>query len=151
MSKKIIRIGGASGYWGETIMSVPQLLSGGKLDYLVFDYLAEITISIMARAKAADTQKGYAVDFVSSTLKSNLMEIAKQGIKVISNAGGVNPEACGVAIRDIVSELGLDLKVAVITGDDILPRLRTNPQGKAYAQILLDHPIPIPAKMVETI
>jgi hypothetical protein len=123
MSGKTIRIGGASGYWGESDMATPQLLKGGQLDYLVFDYLAEITMSIMARARAADPEKGYALDFVSVVLKQNLPEIAKQGVKVLSNAGGVNPEACGEAIRALVRDLGLDLKVAVITGDDVRERL----------------------------
>jgi len=130
--KKIIKIGGASGYWGDSDIAVPQLLAdcvaSGRadetandgLDYIVFDYLAEITMSIMARARAADPEKGYAVDFVSSVLKKNLPEIAAQGVKIISNAGGVNPEACGTAIRQLIRELGLDLQVAVITGDDIL-------------------------------
>ncbi len=129
MSGKTIRVGGASGYWGESDMATPQLLAGGNLDYLVFDYLAEITMSIMARARAADPQKGYALDFVTAVLKPNLAEIAKQGITVVSNAGGVNPTACGAAIRDLVKEQGLDLKVAVITGDDVLDRLKSGDLG----------------------
>jgi Acyclic terpene utilisation family protein AtuA len=129
MSGKRIRVGGASGYWGESDMATPQLLAGGKLDYLVFDYLAEITMSIMARARAADPNKGYALDFVSAVLKPNLVEIAKQDVTVISNAGGVNPQACGAAIRELVKELGLDLKVAVITGDDVLARLKSGELG----------------------
>jgi hypothetical protein len=129
MTGKTIRVGGASGYWGESDMATPQLLAGGKLDYLVFDYLAEITMSIMARARAADPKRGYAPDFVSAVLKPNLVEIAKQGVTVISNAGGVNPQACGAAIRELVKELGLDLKVAVITGDDVLDRLKSGDLG----------------------
>ena len=129
MSGKTIRVGGASGYWGESDMATPQLIAGGKLDYLVFDYLAEITMSIMARARAADPNKGYALDFVSAVLKPNLVEITKQGVTVISNAGGVNPQACGAAIRELVQELGLDLKVAVITGDDVLGRLKSGDLG----------------------
>lgn len=124
MGEKTIRIGGASGYWGESDVATPQLLASGKIDYLVFDYLAEVTMSIMARAKAADPNKGFAIDFVSSVLKGNMPEIARQGIKVISNAGGMNPHACADAIRKLVGELGLDLKVAVVAGDDFLPRLR---------------------------
>ncbi len=122
---KIVRIGGASGYWGDSDMAVPQLLGSGDLDYLVFDYLAEITMSIMARARASDPEKGYAVDFVSSVLKQNLPQIATQGVKVISNAGGVNPEACGKAIGSLVQDLGLSLRVAVVTGDDIIELLHS--------------------------
>ncbi len=127
--KKIVRIGGASGYWGESDMAVPQFLAAGGLDYIVFDYLAEITMSIMARARAADPEKGYALDFVSSVLKKNLTEIAAQNVKIISNAGGVNPEACARAIRHLIRDLGLDLRVAVVTGDDILGSFRDGTYG----------------------
>lgn len=129
MSDKVIRIGGASGYWGESDMATPQLLKAGGLDYIVYDYLAEITMSIMARARAADPDKGYALDFVSNVLKTNLSEIAKQGVKILSNAGGVNPVACGQAIEKLVAELGLDLKVAVITGDDVVEDLKQGTFG----------------------
>jgi hypothetical protein len=85
---KSIKIGGASGFWGDSVIATPQLLNGNKLDFIVYDYLAEITMSIMARARAKDSTKGYAVDFVSSVLKLNLKQIAKQKIKILSNAGG---------------------------------------------------------------
>ena len=114
-----VRIGGASGYWGDSNMSTAQLLSAG-VDYLVYDYLAEITMSIMARARAKDAAKGYAPDFVSEVLKPNLKEISEKGVKVISNAGGVNPNACGEAIRTLVKAQNLSLTVAVVTGDDLL-------------------------------
>lgn len=120
MTAKTVRIGGASGYWGESAMATPQLLAASGLDYIVFDYLAEITMSIMARAKAKDPNAGYATDFITAVLQPNLKEIARQGVKIIANAGGVNPAACGAAARALVKQLGLDLKVAVITGDDLM-------------------------------
>lgn len=105
-------------------MAVPQFLdaieSGQPLDYIVFDYLAEITMSILARQLSVDAAKGYASDFVQSALAPHLSRIAAHGVKIISNAGGVNPSACGQAVREAVKAAGLDLKVAVITGDDIL-------------------------------
>ena len=119
---RIIRIGGASGFWGESSLATAQLLGDGALDYLVYDYLAEITMSIMARARAADPALGYAVDFVTAALKPNLDEIARQGVKVISNAGGMNPQACAEAVRQLLEAAGLELRVAVVSGDDMLPR-----------------------------
>ena len=119
----MIRIGGATGYWGEADLALPQFLAEGDLDFIVFDYLAEITMSIMARAKAADPEKGYATDFVSAIVAPHLRAIAESGVKLISNAGGVNPEACGRAIRQLIDDAGLSLKVAVITGDDLMPKL----------------------------
>lgn len=123
---KIIRIGGASGFWGESDMAVPQFLKAGidqpPLDYIVFDYLAEITMSIMARARTKNPDMGYAVDFVSAVIKPHIGALAKQGIKLVSNAGGTNPVACAAAVRAVIAEAGLDLKVAVITGDDLTPR-----------------------------
>ncbi len=120
MPGKEIRIGGASGYWGESAMATPQLLKAGGLDFIVFDYLAEITMSIMARAKAKDPNAGYATDFITAVLKPNLKEIAAQGVKLIANAGGVNPKSCANAARAAIADAGLDLKVAVITGDDLM-------------------------------
>ena len=120
MADKTIKIGGATGFWGETDMAMAQFLREGDLDYIVFDYLAEITMSIMARARASDPKLGYATDFVSAIVKPNLKHLASSGIKLISNAGGVNQEACGNSLRNVISEAGLDLKVVVITGDDLL-------------------------------
>ena len=119
---KSIRIGGASGFWGDSVVATPQLLSNNNLDFIVYDYLAEITMSIMARARTKDPEKGYAVDFVSSVLKLNLRQIADQKIKILSNAGGVNPESCAQAIRELIAEQKLDLKVSVVLGDDLMDK-----------------------------
>ena len=116
-----LTIGGASGFWGETAQSVPQLLRHEGLDVLVFDYLAEITMSILARAKAKDETAGYARDFVTDAMAPNLNDIAKRNIKVLSNAGGLNPAACARALRTEITRLGLDLKVATVEGDDLVP------------------------------
>lgn len=118
-----IRIGGASGFWGEASHATGQLLKTETLDFIVYDYLAEITMSIMARARAKDPALGFATDFVSAALAPNLSEVARQGVRIVSNAGGVNPRACGEAVRKLVADKGLKLKVAVVTGDDLIGRV----------------------------
>lgn len=121
-----VRIGGASGFWGESDMAVPQLLashrSGAPLDFIVFDYLAEITMSILARARAADPAMGYASDFVSAVIAPHARALADAGIRLISNAGGVNPLACAAAVRAALAQQGVERKVVAVTGDDLLPR-----------------------------
>ncbi len=123
MKANRIRIGGATGFWGEADLGLPQFLADGDVDYVVFDYLAEITLSIMARARAADASKGYATDWVDVVMVPNLSELARQGIKVISNAGGINPEQCAERLRAAIAEAGLTLKVAVVVGDDVTGHL----------------------------
>ncbi|TXS89842.1 DUF1446 domain-containing protein [Parahaliea maris] len=119
---KQITIGGASGYWGDASLATRQLLDSGEPDFLVYDYLAEITMSILARARAADDSKGFATDFVSAAMAPNLGQIAEQGVKVIANAGGVNPAACAAALRALIRQQGLHLRVAVVAGDDLHAR-----------------------------
>ncbi len=147
MSKKMIRIGGASGFWGDAAMATPQLLGGGGLDYIVYDYLAEITMSIMARARAKNPEAGFATDFVSQALKPNLTEIARQKVKIISNAGGVNPEACAAAVRALIADRGLDLKVAAITGDDLVGE-KDELAKQGFAEMFSSDAFPDPEKIL---
>ena len=120
MSGETIRIAGASGFWGDAARSTPQLLKDEDVDFIVYDYLAEITMSIMARARAKNPDNGYALDFVSAVMKPNLKEIARQSVRIVSNAGGVNPRACADALRSVIADLNLDLKVACVLGDDMI-------------------------------
>ncbi|MBT8149370.1 MAG: DUF1446 domain-containing protein, partial [Gammaproteobacteria bacterium] len=122
MTQKSIRIAGASGFWGDSHIATPQLLDAGQLDFIVYDYLAEITMSILARARAKNPAHGYALDFVSSAMAPNLAEIARQGVRVVANAGGVNPQACAAALREEIAKQGLSLKVACVVGDDLVER-----------------------------
>jgi hypothetical protein len=121
MAEKIIRIGGASGAWGDSPGALPQLLTAG-VDYLMMDYLAEVSMSLLARARLKDPNAGYPPDAVAY-LGDALPEIAARGVKIASNAGGVNPAACKRALESKIAELGLNLTVAMVEGDDVLPLL----------------------------
>jgi hypothetical protein len=112
-------IGGASGAWGDSPRAIPQLL-GCRVDYLMMDYLAEVSMSLLARARLKSPDAGYPPDFVQY-LKPHLGALAARGIKVVSNAGGVNPEGCKAALVAACAELGLSLRIATVMGDDVLP------------------------------
>ncbi|MCP4565082.1 MAG: DUF1446 domain-containing protein [Bosea sp.] len=118
--RESIRIGCGAGFWGDSPEGPRQLVRQGGIDYLVLDYLAEITMSILARMKAKNPALGYATDFVSLVMKPLAREIAEKRIRVVTNAGGVNPEACRDALLAAFKEVGVELKVAVVTGDDLL-------------------------------
>ncbi|HEY2257399.1 MAG TPA: acyclic terpene utilization AtuA family protein [Variovorax sp.] len=124
---KTVRIGCASGFWGDSMVAAPQLVRHGRLDYLVFDYLAETTMAILAAARAKNPEAGYASDFVEIAMAPVLAEIKQQGIKVVSNAGGIHPHACAAALKALAEAQGVALRIAVVEGDDVsaqMPALR---------------------------
>jgi len=123
-----VRIGGASGAWGDSPRAIAQLLRE-PVDYLMMDYLAEVSMSLLARARLKAPDAGFPPDFVEY-LKPHLGEIAKRGIKLVSNAGGVNPAGCKAALLAACAEQGVSLSIAVVTGDDVMPWIdRLRAQG----------------------
>ena len=122
--KDKIVVANASGFWGDEAAAVARQVRGGPIDYLMMDYLAEVTMSIMQKQKTRDPKAGYARDFVP-LMERILPDIASKGIRVTSNAGGVNPRGCAEAVLEVARRLGLQGKVRVglVTGDDILGRL----------------------------
>lgn len=132
---KIVRIGGASGFWGDSALGAPQLVYQAEIDYLVFDYLAETTMAILAAARNKHAELGYATDFVEVAMRSVLAEVARRGIKVVSNAGGINPRGCAAALARLADELGVRVRIAVVEGDDVgaqLPALRAADQRDMF-------------------
>ncbi|MBI2796047.1 MAG: DUF1446 domain-containing protein [Gemmatimonadetes bacterium] len=121
---KVVRVAAGQGFWGDWLEAPRRQVEGGPVDYLMLDYLAEVTMSILQKQKERDPKMGYARDFVGA-MEGVMPAVAGRGVKVIANAGGVNPVACAAAVRVAARKLGLDdrIRIGVITGDDILPRL----------------------------
>lgn len=120
--KDVVRIANASGYWGDDPEALYRQVTGGPVDYVTLDYLAEITMVILQRQRAKDPLRGYAYDFIDH-LRAVLAAVAEGGITVIANAGGINPGACADAIEALCRECGVDLPIGVVAGDDLLPEL----------------------------
>ncbi len=122
--KNRIRIAAGQGFWGDLLDAPVRQVEGGPIDYLMLDYLAEVTMSIMQKQRSRDPNAGYAKDFVP-LMKQILPACVERNIRVTANAGGVNVEGCADAVREIARELGLAgrLRVGIVTGDNIMPRL----------------------------
>ena len=119
---KEIKIANGQGFWGDSIDAPYNLVKYGEIDYLTLDYLAEVTLSIMQRQKLKNSDRGYATDFID-LMKRVMLDIKKKNIKIITNAGGVNPEVCKNKLLDLAKTLNINIKVTIIKGDDILDKL----------------------------
>jgi len=143
-----VLIANGQGFWGDSILGPVRLVQEGPLDYLTLDYLAEVTMSIMQKLKSRDPSKGYATDFVK-LIDRILPRMVESNIKVIANAGGVNPHACKDAILAVLArhaENGVagadEVKVAVVEGDDIYHRLdELMESGEAFTNMDTDEPL----------
>jgi len=122
--ERIVRVASGQGFWGDWLEAPRRQVEGGDVDYLMLDYLAEVTMSILQKQKERDPKMGYARDFIGA-FESVLPAVAKRGVRVIANAGGVNPPACAAAIREVAKKHGVSdaVRIGVVTGDDLLPRL----------------------------
>lgn len=122
--KEKVRVASGQGFWGDLLTAPVDQVRNGPIDYLMLDYLAEVTMSIVQKQRQRDPNAGYARDFIS-LMRVILPDCVEKNIKVLSNAGGVNVEGCAAAIKETARELGLGgkVKIGVVTGDDILPRL----------------------------
>lgn len=122
---RTIRIGGASAFITDSPGAARQLLDGGDLDYLVFDFLAEVTMAILAKAKARRPEAGYAEEFVSRILDDVLVDALDRGVRIVANAGGVNLPACRAAVEALARRKGVAPRIALVEGDDLMPALET--------------------------
>ena len=121
---KVVRVGAGQGFWGDDIDAPRRQVEGGKLDYLMLDYLAEVTMSILQKQKERDPSLGYARDFVGA-MESVMPAVTERGVRVVANAGGVNPPACAAAVKAVADRAGAQgkVRIGVVTGDDLLARL----------------------------
>jgi hypothetical protein len=118
---RAVRIGNCSGFYGDRIAAMREMLEGGALDVLTGDYLAELTMLLLWRSAAKDPSRGYATTFVRQ-LEDCLELAVERGVRIVANAGGLNPAGCAAAIRDLAARLGLRVDVAHVEGDDLLSR-----------------------------
>src|SRR5947209_789392 len=121
-----VRIGNGCGFWGDNLDAPILLAEHGRLDYLTLEYLAELTMSILAHQKQRDPQAGYATDFLDVLERLTPILKAQPGLKIITNAGGMNPSSCAARARAILDKAGLnDRKIGIVGGDDLMPRIDT--------------------------
>ncbi|MEO7397777.1 MAG: acyclic terpene utilization AtuA family protein, partial [Ilumatobacteraceae bacterium] len=117
-----VRIANCSGFYGDRLSAAREMVEGGPIDVLTGDYLAELTMLILSKARRRDPAGGYATTFLRQ-VEEVLGTCIERGIRIVTNAGGLNPAACAEAVRDIAARLGIVADVASIEGDDLMPDL----------------------------
>lgn len=141
MTERVVRVASGQGFWGDSLDAPRQQVENGPVDYLMLDYLAEVTMSILQKQKERDPAMGYARDFVGA-MDSVLDAVTDRGVRVIANAGGVNPPACATAIAAVAKKRRKSLRIGVVTGDDLLPQLgQLVEQGHALAHMETGEPL----------
>src|SRR5215471_1807079 len=138
-----VRIGNGCGFWGDNVDAPVLLARDGRLDYLTLEYLAELTMSILALQKQRDPQAGFATDFLDVLERLVPAMKVQPGLKIVTNAGGMNPAACAGRAREILAKAGLSQRsVAVVSGDDLMPRLDALlAEGQALANLDTGEPL----------
>lgn len=129
------RIACGAGFWGDYPDATAQLLEHGEFDYLQFEYLAEVTMGLLHRLKSRDPNKGYATDFIDWVIEDHLAAILEKEIRVVTNAGGLNPAGCAEKVLEIAAQQNVDVDVAIVTGDEITTEL----QSLHSSGVSLDH------------
>lgn len=142
-SRRVVRVAAGQGFWGDWLEAPVRQVEGGPIDYLVLDYLAEVTMSILQKQRGRDPDAGYARDFVSQ-MERILPAVASRSIRVVSNAGGVNPRGCALALRAVANRLGVgdQIRIGLVTGDDLMERLdELVAGGEAFANMETGQPL----------
>ena len=135
MTTPAVRIGNCSGFYGDRLAAMHEMLAGGELDYLTGDYLAELTMLILARDRAKNPELGYAKTFLRQ-LEQSLGLALDNGVKIVANAGGLNPEGLAAAVRALAARLGLSVRVAHVEGDDLVGRADELGFGAAGGRVI---------------
>ncbi|AXQ31132.1 DUF1446 domain-containing protein [Solimonas sp. K1W22B-7] len=142
--KPTVTIGGAAGMWGDSYLATPQLLADGRCNYLIYEGLAEITMGVLTKARLKDPTQGYARDIIA-VIGSNIAAFRERKVRVITNAGGINPQAAAEALRVLADKAGVKLSVATVVGDDLLAQADTL---RSSGLTEMSHGTPIPPSPV---
>jgi Acyclic terpene utilisation family protein AtuA len=139
-----VTVGAWAGAWGDSRMALDQLLNGAQVDYLVGDYLAEVTMALLARVRAKNPESGGYIEEAVELLVPALAEVRAREIKVVTNAGALNPAGAAQALREAIATAGLDLQVAAVIGDDLAMRvgeLRDGGLGDMFTGEAIPEPV----------